>query len=139
MAFHDAVALANWINVLPTTQVKDLEKAFKSYKNERYPAVQASFAHSKQFCKFYGKVRAHALTHSAFFLLSAMIDTVRSNNTLISYFISSFLSHTTFYVGKRQKCDSYSIHLQEYALLALEGRDGEVCGQSTPSFLFASR
>ncbi|KAF9128204.1 hypothetical protein BGW39_005279 [Mortierella sp. 14UC] len=55
MAFHDAVALANWINALPTTQVKDLEKAFKAYRNERYAAALRAEGHSKQFCKFYGK------------------------------------------------------------------------------------
>ncbi|KAG0272623.1 hypothetical protein BGZ95_011601 [Linnemannia exigua] len=55
MAFHDAVALANWINALPTTQVKDLEEAFKAYRNERQHVAQRAEGHSKQFCKFYGK------------------------------------------------------------------------------------
>ncbi|KAG0196607.1 hypothetical protein BGX33_001428 [Mortierella sp. NVP41] len=55
MAFHDALALANWINVLPTTQVKDLEKAFKAYRDERYVAAQAAASLSKTMCKFYGK------------------------------------------------------------------------------------
>jgi len=56
MAFHDAVALANWINVLPTTQVKDLEKAFKSYRDERYAAAMLGETHAKNMCKFYSKV-----------------------------------------------------------------------------------
>jgi hypothetical protein len=51
------VALANWINALPTTQVKDLEKAFKSYRDERHAAALVATAHAKNMCKFYGKVR----------------------------------------------------------------------------------
>ncbi|KAF9084683.1 hypothetical protein BGX29_002422 [Mortierella sp. GBA35] len=47
MAFHDAVALANWLNVLPTTQVKDLKKVFKAYKEERYPVIRAAYLHAK--------------------------------------------------------------------------------------------
>ncbi|KAG0380878.1 hypothetical protein BGX24_003739 [Mortierella sp. AD032] len=49
MAFHDAIALANWINALQTTQVKDLEKAFKAYRNERHVAVHKAEGLSKQF------------------------------------------------------------------------------------------
>jgi 2-polyprenyl-6-methoxyphenol hydroxylase-like FAD-dependent oxidoreductase len=58
MAFHDAVALANWINALPTTQVKDIEKAFTSYRDERHAAALLAAAHAKNMCKFYGKVRS---------------------------------------------------------------------------------
>ncbi|KAF9101012.1 hypothetical protein BGX29_006088, partial [Mortierella sp. GBA35] len=68
MAFHDALALANWINVLPTTQVKDLEKVFKAYRDERYVAAQAATSLSRTMCKFYGKVNdlSASLTRFAF-------------------------------------------------------------------------
>jgi 2-polyprenyl-6-methoxyphenol hydroxylase-like FAD-dependent oxidoreductase len=56
MAFHDALALANWINTLPTILVSDLEKAFKSYQDERHAIALRAAVHSKNMCKFYGKV-----------------------------------------------------------------------------------
>ncbi|KAK3833843.1 MAG: hypothetical protein JOS17DRAFT_789210 [Linnemannia elongata] len=65
-AFHDAVALANWINVLPTTQVKDLEKAFKSYRDERHAAALMAEAHAKNMCKFYGQATDRAATFTRF-------------------------------------------------------------------------
>ncbi|KAF9928057.1 hypothetical protein FBU30_002657 [Linnemannia zychae] len=55
MAFHDAVALANWINALPSTQVKDLDFAFKAYRHQRHAAAIKAAFRSKQMCKFYGK------------------------------------------------------------------------------------
>lgn len=57
MAIQDAVALANWINVIATPQVKDVEKAFKAFKEERYAAAQVANNLSKSMCRFYGKVR----------------------------------------------------------------------------------
>ncbi|KAG0199147.1 hypothetical protein BGX33_011862 [Mortierella sp. NVP41] len=48
MAFHDVVALANWINILPpSTTVEELENVFKAYKEERLPLVQGAAAHGK--------------------------------------------------------------------------------------------
>ena len=35
MAFHDAIALANWINALSSTSVEAIEVVFKEYKTER--------------------------------------------------------------------------------------------------------
>ncbi|KAG0063302.1 hypothetical protein BGZ89_009969 [Linnemannia elongata] len=47
-AFHDVVALANWINVLPrSAKVSDMEPAFRAYKEERHPFVQEAAFHSK--------------------------------------------------------------------------------------------
>ena len=60
MAIQDAVALANWINVIATPQVKDVERAFKAYKEERHAAVQVANTLSKSMCRFYGKVRVLA-------------------------------------------------------------------------------
>ena len=37
--------------------MKDLEKAFKSYRDERHAAALAAEAHAKNMCKFYGQVR----------------------------------------------------------------------------------
>ncbi|KAF9340684.1 hypothetical protein BGZ91_000739, partial [Linnemannia elongata] len=65
-AFQDAVALANWINALPTTQVKDLENAFKSYRDERHPAALAAEAHAKNMCKFYGKANDRSASVTRF-------------------------------------------------------------------------
>ncbi|KAF9325996.1 hypothetical protein BG006_010550 [Podila minutissima] len=47
-AMHDAVVLANWINVLghDSTQ-EEVEKAFKEYKNERWPYVVQAYNHSQ--------------------------------------------------------------------------------------------
>jgi hypothetical protein len=56
MAIQDAVALANWINVIATPQVKDVEMAFQAYKEERYAAAQVAANLSKSMCRFYGKV-----------------------------------------------------------------------------------
>ncbi|GJJ72577.1 salicylate hydroxylase [Entomortierella parvispora] len=40
-AMHDAICLANWINVLPSLDVPTVEKTFQEYYLERYPlAVQ---------------------------------------------------------------------------------------------------
>ncbi|KAF9563168.1 hypothetical protein EC968_004976 [Mortierella alpina] len=35
LAFHDAIALANWINALPSTSTEDIATVFKEYKTER--------------------------------------------------------------------------------------------------------
>ncbi|KAG0376019.1 hypothetical protein BGX24_008389 [Mortierella sp. AD032] len=48
MAFHDVVTLANWINVLSSSStIQDMEKAFRTYKEERYPLVREAAVHSK--------------------------------------------------------------------------------------------
>ncbi|KAF9147362.1 hypothetical protein BG015_011020 [Linnemannia schmuckeri] len=64
MAIQDAVALANWINVIATPQVKDVEKAFQAYREERHAAAQVAATLSKSMCRFYGKVRATAMSLS---------------------------------------------------------------------------
>ncbi|KAG0066536.1 hypothetical protein BGZ89_007181 [Linnemannia elongata] len=55
MAIQDAVALANWINVIATPQVKDIKKAFQAFREERYAAAQVANNLSKSMCRFYGK------------------------------------------------------------------------------------
>jgi len=50
-AIHDAVCLANWINVLPTLAMQDLEATFKEYYDERYPQVMTSYRTSMMFAK----------------------------------------------------------------------------------------
>ncbi|KAG0204437.1 hypothetical protein BGX28_003619 [Mortierella sp. GBA30] len=47
LAFHDAIALANWINVLPSTSLQDIEMIFKEYRQERLPPAQASYANGQ--------------------------------------------------------------------------------------------
>ncbi|KAG0272359.1 hypothetical protein BGZ95_011901 [Linnemannia exigua] len=42
------VTLANWINVLSSSStIQDLEKAFRTYKEERFPLVREAAVHSK--------------------------------------------------------------------------------------------
>ncbi|KAF8950779.1 hypothetical protein CPC16_003603 [Podila verticillata] len=42
-AMQDAIALANWINVLPSGSQKDVEAIYEEYKAERLPAARKSF------------------------------------------------------------------------------------------------
>ncbi|KAF9563169.1 hypothetical protein EC968_004977 [Mortierella alpina] len=42
-AIQDAICLANWINVIPSTSLEDMEKVFKEYQAERLPSVKADF------------------------------------------------------------------------------------------------
>ncbi|KAF9125004.1 hypothetical protein BGW39_007749, partial [Mortierella sp. 14UC] len=47
LGFHDAIALANWINVLPSKRVKHTEYILKEYKKERYPFAKAAYNHGR--------------------------------------------------------------------------------------------
>ncbi|KAF9410196.1 hypothetical protein BGZ94_001724 [Podila epigama] len=48
LAMHDAIALANWLNVIPyNPTVADLEYAFREYQDERMPYVIQGFKHSQ--------------------------------------------------------------------------------------------
>ncbi|KAG0264495.1 hypothetical protein BG011_006659 [Mortierella polycephala] len=42
LAFHDAIALANWINILPSTSIEDAEMIFKEYRDERMPYAKGA-------------------------------------------------------------------------------------------------
>lgn len=55
-AIHDAVTLANWLSTFRLTEVEDVEKAFKEYRDERYPVAKAAFESSQMFTKAFGKV-----------------------------------------------------------------------------------
>ncbi|KAG0264609.1 hypothetical protein BG011_006455 [Mortierella polycephala] len=46
-AIHDAIALANWINVLPSASAQDIDIIFKEYKSERLEPVKAAYNHGK--------------------------------------------------------------------------------------------
>ncbi|GJJ67788.1 hypothetical protein EMPS_00134 [Entomortierella parvispora] len=50
-AIHDAICLANWINVLPSLAVKDLESTFQEYYNERYPLAKVAYRASAALAK----------------------------------------------------------------------------------------
>ncbi|GJJ67786.1 hypothetical protein EMPS_00132 [Entomortierella parvispora] len=54
-AIQDATCLANWINVLPSLAVKDLESAFKEYHTERYPLVMGYYRSSATLAKGFEK------------------------------------------------------------------------------------
>jgi len=55
-AMQDALAIANWLNVLQSASTKNLEKVFKEYRDERYPIAKASFKSSQVYSNLYGKV-----------------------------------------------------------------------------------
>lgn len=50
-AIHDALCLANWLNVLPSLSVQDLQKSFREYHRERYPQIMASYQTSAMLSK----------------------------------------------------------------------------------------
>ncbi|GJJ75047.1 hypothetical protein EMPS_07405 [Entomortierella parvispora] len=50
-AIHDALCLANWLNVLPSLSVKDIESSFKEYYQERYPYVLEAYKASAMRAK----------------------------------------------------------------------------------------
>ncbi|KAF9379889.1 hypothetical protein CPC16_010548 [Podila verticillata] len=51
-AMQDAIAIANWINVLDRNSTwEDIERAFKEYKAERFPWAQSAFRDSKIMSK----------------------------------------------------------------------------------------
>jgi len=50
-AIHDAVCLANWLNVVPTKAVPDLEAAFEEYRSERYPQALNAYQTSAALAK----------------------------------------------------------------------------------------
>ncbi|KAF9314079.1 hypothetical protein BG003_004542 [Podila horticola] len=54
-AIHDAVTLANWMSTLRLAGEKQVVKAFKEYKTERYPVAKDAFKASQVFIKSFGK------------------------------------------------------------------------------------
>jgi 2-polyprenyl-6-methoxyphenol hydroxylase-like FAD-dependent oxidoreductase len=55
-AIHDAVTLTNWLSTLQSVGQKEIEKVFKEYRKERYPAAKAAFETSQMFTRNLGKV-----------------------------------------------------------------------------------
>lgn len=55
-AMHDAVCLANWINVLSSIKVDKIERIFQQYYEERFPVAQGAFRSSQLFSKINAKV-----------------------------------------------------------------------------------
>ncbi|GJJ67787.1 hypothetical protein EMPS_00133 [Entomortierella parvispora] len=60
-AITDAICLANWINVIPSLAVKDIESAFKEYYNERYPLAMVAYRSSVALGKSLEKNTAGAI------------------------------------------------------------------------------
>ncbi|KAG0042626.1 hypothetical protein BGZ83_000246 [Gryganskiella cystojenkinii] len=44
---QDAVCLANWINVLPSNTITDIDMIFREYYDERHPMVESLYKYSK--------------------------------------------------------------------------------------------
>ncbi|KAG0248160.1 hypothetical protein BG011_000413 [Mortierella polycephala] len=53
LAMHDAIALANWINVLPSTSIKNTAMIFRAYKNERYPAAREAYDNGHMMARMF--------------------------------------------------------------------------------------
>ncbi|KAF9379885.1 hypothetical protein CPB97_008697 [Podila verticillata] len=64
-AMHDAIALANWINVLPSTSPKDINMIFSEYKAERYPLAKKAFETSRMLSKLIEKTMVGAIARFA--------------------------------------------------------------------------
>ncbi|KAF9923896.1 hypothetical protein FBU30_006057, partial [Linnemannia zychae] len=63
LGFHDAIALANWINILPASPtVQELERVFKEYRTERYPYAVAAFDHARNMSNISDKNLKAAIT-----------------------------------------------------------------------------
>lgn len=53
---HDAVCLANWINVLPSLDIEATEKIFEEYQQERQPIAIENFKKSQVYATGSAKV-----------------------------------------------------------------------------------
>ena len=56
-AMHDAICLANWINVLPSLDVPVLGKTFQEYYLEQYPHALENYERSRLFASSNAKVK----------------------------------------------------------------------------------
>jgi len=54
---HDAICLANWINVLPSVDTTSTEKIFREYYIERFPVAVDTYKTSRLFATFNAKVK----------------------------------------------------------------------------------
>lgn len=94
---HDAIALANWICAVQTTEVPELEKIFKEYHLERLPSVQAQFATSQMLKNVGGKTLKAAITRAIFKRAPAwfwrMIMTKRTSERPICSFLPLVKDH----------------------------------------------
>jgi hypothetical protein len=86
---HDAIALANLIYAVPTTNSVDLTKIFEEYQKERIPAVMASYNHSQLMSKIMdrgieGAVILWLYTHIPFWLWKLVV--------CLPFFFVSFLA-----------------------------------------------
>ncbi|KAG0371636.1 hypothetical protein BGX24_001396 [Mortierella sp. AD032] len=89
-AMQDALAIANWLNVLPSSSKKDLENAFKEYKKERYPIAKAGFKSSQQYSRLYGKTWSADITRAMMknmpkWLFTLMMKRIAGNRPIISF------------------------------------------------------
>ncbi|KAF8931525.1 hypothetical protein BGZ47_011798 [Haplosporangium gracile] len=89
-AMQDALALANWLNVLSSSSKLDLEKIFKEYKKERYPIAKAGFKHSQQYSRLYGKTWSADIMRAIMknmpeWLFTVMMKRLAGNRPIISF------------------------------------------------------
>ncbi|KAF9134347.1 hypothetical protein BGW39_007364 [Mortierella sp. 14UC] len=89
-AMQDALAIANWLNVLSSPSKRDLEKVFKEYENERYPIAKAGFKNSQQYSRLYGKTWSADITRAMMknmprWLFTMMMKRIAGNRPIIAY------------------------------------------------------
>ncbi|KAF9954069.1 hypothetical protein BGZ72_004931 [Mortierella alpina] len=67
-AIHDAICVANWINVLPSPSVENLERIFKHYKAERLPPAEAAYAFGRNMANVSARASTFKAMISRFFV-----------------------------------------------------------------------
>lgn len=84
MSMQDAVALANWINVLPSHSLTDLANIFKEYRAERLPVAKQTFETSQML----GKVTATVSTSFRMCFLLVCLSCAPGNNSFTLTFLA---------------------------------------------------
>jgi len=127
-AMHDALCLANWINVLPSLDERTVENTFQEYYLERYRVALQFYKDSLRLGTANKKVPNQAVKKKV---------GVRSSNSLLSdhhsYFslLSSFL-YTELQRGPRSTCSKKNTRLALYFVFE------EVCPATTSSLILAA-
>ena len=125
MSMQDAVALANWINVLPSHSLTDLENIFKEYRAERLPVAKQTFETSQML----GKVTATVGASFRMRFLLVCFPCAPENNSFDSDISGST---STEYEGEDDK-----IRYAASAGLALEDNADQDGRRSTTNLVFA--
>jgi hypothetical protein len=87
---HDAAILANYIDALPDHPVtEEIERAFKSYRDDRFPWVELAFEQSRMFRNMVDKVPPLILFNNS--LCDSVIYVIKTQFTKILLFIRNLV------------------------------------------------